>query len=428
MLVNRRILSGPMTAAVLSIGTELVRGELVNSNAAWLGERLSEMGFEVVEHATVDDDPKRIVEAIRRLARAARVVVSTGGLGPTSDDLTTRGAADALGVELVRDEGSLAQIRDKYRAFGREMPESNEKQADFPEGARVIPNGVGTAPGFAVELGESHLFFLPGVPREMKRLFLDTVARDVSPMADRTSHQEHIRTFGLTESRIAEALADIEGEHEGVTLGYRASFPEIEVKVLARSNGAADAEVKSRKVAAVVRERLGDAVYGGRDDTFPGAVGDALRRNNLSLSLAESCTGGMVGSMVTSVPGSSDYLLFDAVTYANSAKEQVLKVNPEVLRAHGAVSAEVAAEMAEGALRIADSDLAIAITGIAGPGGGTDEKPVGTVWLGLAQRGKPTATIHRVLPGDRQQIQTLASYLALRLVLRAATGVALDSD
>ncbi len=417
-----------MTAAVLSIGTELARGELINSNAAWLGERLSEMGFEVVEHATVDDDPKRIVEAIRRLARVARVVVSTGGLGPTSDDLTSRSVADALGVELVRDEGSLAQIRAKYRSFGAEMPESNEKQADFPEGARVIPNEVGTAPGFMVTLGESNLFFLPGVPREMTRLFLDTVARSVSPMADRTSHQEHLRTFGLSESKIAELLASLEAEHEGVTLGYRASFPEIEVKVLARAAGAADAEVKAREVTALVRGRLGRAVYGGRDDTFPGVVGEALRRNNLSLALAESCTGGMVGSMITSVPGSSDYLLFDAVTYANSAKEKVLKVNPEVLRAHGAVSAEVAAEMAEGALRIADSDLAIAITGIAGPGGGTDEKPVGTLWLGLAQRGKSTVTTHRVLPGDRERIRTLASYLALRLVLRAATGDALDSD
>jgi len=415
-----------MTAAVLSIGTELVRGELVNSNAAWLGEHLTDLGFEIVEHATVDDDAKRIVETLLRLSRTARVVVATGGLGPTSDDLTTRAVADALGVDLVRDEASLAKIRQRYASVGREMPPSNEKQADFPDGAEIVPNPLGTAPGFAVTIGSSLMYFLPGVPSEMQHMFHESVVPAVVRLATRETHQEHVRTFGLTESRIAQLLEGIEEERPEIVLGYRATFPEIEVKVLARAPSEAVAQAAAREVAAVVRERLGDAVYGGRNDTFPGAVGNALRNKGLTLAVAESCTGGLVGSMITSVAGSSDYLLADLVTYSNSAKEKVLNVNPEVLRAHGAVSAETAAEMAEGALRMMGSDLAVAITGIAGPGGGTDDKPVGTVWFGLAQRGQPTVTQHRMLPGDRQRIQTLAAYLALRLVWRAALGRPLD--
>jgi nicotinamide-nucleotide amidase len=287
---------------------------------------------------------------------------------------------------------------------------------------------MGTAPGFGVTVGACRMYFLPGVPSEMQHLFHETVVPAVVELATRDTHQEHIRTFGLTESRIAQLLEGIETERPEIVLGYRASFPEIEIKVLARAPSEAVAETAAREVATEVRERLGDAVYGGRNDTFPGVVGNALRNKGLTLAVAESCTGGLVGSMITSVAGSSDYLLADLVTYANSAKEKVLKVNPEVLRAHGAVSAETAAEMAEGVIRIAGSDLAIAITGIAGPGGGTDEKPVGTVWFGLAQKGQGTATVHRMLPGDRQRIQTLAAYLALRLVWRAALGRPLTSD
>lgn len=411
-----------MEAAILTIGTELTRGELADSNGVWLAEQLTDLGCEVVEHVTVGDDVDRMAAAIRRLSERTGVVVATGGLGPTSDDLTAEAAARAAHVGLFRNEPTLEKIRRKWAAFEREMPVSNEKQADFPDGADVLFNPIGTADGFGLTLGQARFFFLPGVPKEMTQLFADAVVPVVAPMVERTTHQAYIRTFGLTESQISDMLGDIEDEHEGVTLGFRAHFPEIEVKVLARAGSASEAEAQTRHVAEIVRNRLGNAVYGDRTDTFPGAVGRSLRARGMTLAIAESCTGGLVGSLVTSVPGSSDYLLLDAVTYSNAAKSKMLGVGNELLRAHGAVSAECAASMAEGALRLSEADLAVSVTGIAGPGGGTEEKPVGTVWFGLAQKGKPTITKYRRLHGDRERIRTLASYVALRLVARAAAG------
>jgi nicotinamide-nucleotide amidase len=411
-----------MTAAILSIGTELTRGELINTNAAWLGEELTKLGFDVTEHATVDDDLDRIVTLIRRFSEQHRIVIATGGLGPTSDDLTTEAAAKAGAVALERDESVVEGIRQKFKAFGRVMPESNAKQGDFPEGAEILPNAVGTAPGFAMTLGRARLFFVPGVPREMKHIFAEAILAAIAPLAERRTHQVHIRTFGMTESGVAQAVRHLEKEHEGLTLGYRAHFPEIEVKVHVRAETAAEATKRAEAIAVEVRTLLGDAVFGGKDESFSQVVGDALRDKGMTLAVAESCTGGQVGEMLTRIPGASEYLILDAVTYSNSAKESVLGVSRDVLRAHGAVSSETAAAMAEGALRVADADLAVSITGIAGPGGGTEDKPVGTVWFGLARKGEPTITKHRKLPWGRDRVQTLSAYVALELVRRAALG------
>lgn len=409
----------PMKAAVLSTGTELTRGELVNTNAAWLSEQLTALGLEVVEHCTVDDDRGRILHALQSLATRVEIVVATGGLGPTTDDLTAASVAEALGVGLVRDEPSMERIRRFFDRIGRTMSPWNEKQADLPEGCTVLPNDHGTAPGFAVTLAGARMFFLPGVPREMKPMFSELVAPEIASGVDRRTHQIHLRTLGLGESDIQQRLEDLEASHPGLTLGYRAHMPEVEVKVHARAASEAEAEELARTVADIVRTRLGDAVYGDRDDTFPGVVGQVLRNRGLRLALAESCTGGLVGEMLTSVPGSSDFLMLDVVAYANGAKTHVLGVEQELIRAHGSVSAEVASAMADGALRVGQTDIAVSITGVAGPGGGTDAKPVGTVYFGLAQRGRPTETLHREFPGDRERIRLLAAYTALRLVYRA---------
>jgi nicotinamide-nucleotide amidase len=411
-----------MTAAVLSIGTELTRGELVNTNGAWLGEELTKLGFEVVEHVTVDDDLDRIVALTRSFAEKHRVVIVTGGLGPTSDDLTSAAAAKAAGVALRRDETVVEGIRQKFEAFGRVMPESNAKQGDFPECAEILPNPTGTAPGFTMVLGQARFFFIPGVPREMEHVFHESIVPAIAALAEPRTHQVHLRTFGMTESGVAEALAGLEKALEGLTLGYRAHFPEIEVKVHVRADSVAEAERRSHSIADEVRVLLGDAVFGGRADSFAEVVGKALRDKGKTLAVAESCTGGQVGEMLTRTPGASDYLLLDVVVYANSAKEAVLGVTPEVLRAHGAVSSETAAAMAEGALRIAGADIAVSITGVAGPGGGTEDKPVGTVWFGLARKGQRTVTKHRKLPWGRDRVQTLSAYVALDLVRRAALG------
>jgi len=423
-----------MTCAVLSIGTELTRGELVNSNAAWLAAGLTDLGFEVVEHDAVDDDRDRIVAALERLAKYADVIVCTGGLGPTTDDLTTAAVAHALGVSLVRDEGSLDHIRRRFERLGRTMSESNAKQADFPEGATVLANPVGTAPGFEVKLGSTRAYFMPGVPHEMKRMFDEQVVPRIRDIAPNDSHQIRLRTFGLPESVVGEKLAGVEDAFAGVTIGYRAHFPEIEVKVLARAPGPASrrpgqpvpadpqAIVRdlAERAAAEVRARLGDVIYGSGDDTFAGVVGRELRTRGWTLAIAESCTGGLVGHMITKEPGASDYLLLDAVTYANSAKQAVLGVGEDVLRGHGAVSPECAAGMAEGARRVSGADVALAITGIAGPTGGSDAKPVGLVYLAVASA-NGTKVLERRFNGERLWIQTLAAYVGLQMVRDACT-------
>lgn len=408
-----------MTAAILSIGTELTRGELLDTNARWLAERLTALGFEVRELATVDDSVDRIAGALLRLSAQHRVIVATGGLGPTSDDLTAQAAASALGVGLVRHEPSLEAIRSRLASLGRPMSPANAKQALVPEGATVLPNPVGTAPGFAITLGQARIFFLPGVPHEMQRLAQDHVEPAVASLAPRTSCQIRLRTFGLPESQIGERLAGLEAE-PGVTIGYRASFPEVEVKILARGAAQNEAEATAARIARQVRDRLGDVVYGEGDDTFEAYVGRALRDRGLTLAVAESCTGGMIGERITRVPGSSEYLLFDAVTYSNASKHDLLGVDLELMRAVGAVSGEVATAMAEGARRRADADIAIAVTGIAGPGGGTDARPVGTVWFALARRGQATVVRNARFSGDRERIRVLAAYEALRMVAEAA--------
>jgi nicotinamide-nucleotide amidase len=406
-----------MTCAVLSIGTELTRGELMNSNAAWLAAELSGIGFEVVEHLTIDDDRTRIVSALCGLVGRARVVVATGGLGPTTDDVTTEAVANALGVRLVRDDLSLEQIRRHFeRLVGRTMTASNAKQADFPEGADILPNPIGTAPGFGVRFGGCVAYFMPGVPREMKRMFEEEVAPRIRALAPNNLFQSHLRTFGLGESVVGERVAGVEQAFPGTTIGYRAHFPEIEVKVLARGASLAAARDICERATTEVRVRLGTYVFGEADDTFAGIVGRALRARGWTLAIAESCTGGLVGHMLTREPGASDFLLLDAVTYANSAKSSVLGVNEETLRWHGAVSSEVAAAMADGAKRVSGADIALSLTGIAGPSGGSDGKPVGTVYIALAHPDGATEVKHRVFSGDRAQVQTLAAYAGLQLV------------
>ncbi|MDH5491874.1 MAG: competence/damage-inducible protein A [Myxococcales bacterium] len=413
---------GAETAAILTIGTELCRGELLDGNAAWLAEELTSLGAEIVQLRSVDDDRERIADSLSDLARQVSLVLVTGGLGPTSDDLTREALADAMGVPLRLEEGILERIRSQWAARGLPMPEPNVKQAWNPEGAELLDNPIGSAPGLSVKLGQARLILLPGVPREMRHIFEQSVLRRVAPTLRRTSHQLHLRTFGLRESEIAARLETLGALPAGVQLGYRAHDPEIEVKILARAPSAADAARAAEALGERVREALGDVVYGDHADTFAGVVGRALRDRGLRLALAESCTGGMIGAMLTSVPGSSEFLILDAVVYANAAKERLLGVREETLRGHGAVSAETAAAMAEGALRVSGADLALAITGIAGPSGGSEGRPVGTVFFALSRRSEPTLTRRAHFPGDRDQIRLRAAYLALDQIRRAAIG------
>jgi nicotinamide-nucleotide amidase len=410
-----------MSAAVLTIGTEITRGEIVDSNAAWLAARLTALGFEVLAIDTVDDDRERIIDALKRLADRARVVVVTGGLGPTTDDLTAECAAIAAGVKLTRHEPSLEHIRRRLALFGRTLTPSNAKQADVPEGADVLGNPVGTAPAFAVRLGRADCYFMPGVPKEMKPIFDDLVTPRIGPLATDDSFQIVLRTYGLPESVVGERLVGLEAQNPGLVIGYRASFPEVEVKVRVRSTDRNAARAAAERVANEVRTRLGEFVYGEQDDTFPSAVGRALRSRGYTLAVAESCTGGLIGALVTEVPGSSDYLLFDAVTYSNASKERVLGVPSEILIGHGAVSAECVASMAESVRRLSSADVSVAVSGIAGPGGGSAEKPVGLVFFAITTA-DGTHVVQKNFAGDRSRVQRGAAFYALSLVRDACRG------
>jgi nicotinamide-nucleotide amidase len=290
----------------------------------------------------------------------------------------------------------------------------------------VLDNDVGTAPGFVLTVDRAQVWFFPGVPSEMRHLFERHLAPEVGPQIQRTSHQIHIRTFGLRESEVAQRLIEIDlggaRHHPDVTIGYRARLGEVEVKVLARAADEPTAIALAERVAAEARERLGAHAYGGHDDTFPAHLGRLLLARKLKIAIAESCTGGLIGKLLTDAPGSSAYMLLDAVTYANSAKRDVLGVPAELIERHGAVSDEVASAMAEGALARAGADLAVATTGVAGPGGGSDDKPVGTVWIALARRGGKTVAERRQLSGDRDRIRTLTANAALELLARAVQG------
>lgn len=408
-----------MTAAVLSTGTELTRGELVNTNATWLADALTSLGFEVTEFATVGDDAPAIRSTLERLGREHAVIVCTGGLGPTTDDLTSAVVAELLGVPLERDQTSLEAIRARMLRVGRTVvAESNAKQADFPRGATILANDWGTAPGFAVQLGRALAFFLPGVPSEMTNMFHARVAPLLEPLERARRHQIRLRTYGLPESEVNDRLAGLEARH-GVTLGYRASLPEIEVKVLAPGATAEEAARRARAAADEVRATLGDAVvYGEGEVTYAGALVGLLRERGQTLALAESCTGGLAAELVTRVPGSSHAFVGGVVAYANEVKARLLGVDPALIAAHGAVSTEVAIAMAEGARAALGANYGLSFTGIAGPDGGSAEKPVGLVHFALAG---PTGTsaVHRTFPGARDQVRRRAVYLGLSLVRRA---------
>lgn len=403
-----------MTAAILAIGTELTRGELLNSNATWLAEALTAIGFTVAELACVDDDRSRIEAVLRRLGAEHEVLVCTGGLGPTTDDLTTECVARVLGVPLVRDAAALEAIRERLSRFGRKLAPSNEKQADFPEGARVLPNPNGTAPGFSVVLGRARAFFMPGVPHEMRAMFDDHVAPVIRPLVREPHFQVRLRTYGKPESEVNDLLAGIEAAHD-VVIGYRAMSPEIEVKVLAYAPTSAEAEAKARKAAEEVRARLGEIVFAEGPVSLPAALGELLKSRGATLALAESCTGGLVAELVTAAPGASEFFVGGVVSYANDVKRTLLGVPDELLKTHGAVSEPVARAMAEGALRAFGADFALSLTGIAGPGGGSAEKPVGLVHFAVASADKTTAK-QRIFPGTREQIRRFAAFAGLDLL------------
>lgn len=401
-----------MIAAILSTGTELTRGELLNSNATWLAAELVQLGVEVTAMETIDDDVQRIADAFSRLSRAHDLLVCTGGLGPTTDDLTALSLAKACGVELEMHEPSRAAIAERLKRVGRELTASNAKQALLPQGSRALPNANGTAPGFSMKLNRARVFCLPGVPAEMKPMFETQVAPELSELRKEPTVQIVLRTFGMAESTVNDTLLSIAGQC-GVTLGYRVHFPELAVKVVARREQVGEAQQAATIAAQEVRNRLGSrVVYGQGAETLPEVLRNALCERGQRLAIAESCTGGQAAALVTSVAGASDAFAGGVIAYANEVKRDLLGVPAEVLQSHGAVSEPTALAMAAGVRRALQCDWGISITGIAGPGGATPHKPVGTVHFAACGPGVQRHQ-HRVIGGERSRVQRMAAYLAV---------------
>ena len=410
-------------AVVLSTGDELTTGRVVDTNSNYLADQLAGAGIDLVAVLTVGDVPERLEWAWRTAMDMGDVVISTGGIGPTADDLTTETVARTAGRSLQLSEEVLDHIRRVFAAMQRPMPENNRKQAMFPEGAEIIPNPLGTAPGFRLELEQRgrtvHLIVLPGVPREAKPM----MERSVLPWLSQARGRDTVfvtrifQTFGISESALDEAVAGLIGPDEG-RVGFRASFPQISLRVTVEGRPG-EAEHRVAELAARVRGRIGEFLFGEGNVTMEEVVGELFAGRGLRLAVAESCTGGLIGHRLTNVPGSSRYVVGDFVTYANDLKRDILGVSAQTLQDFGAVSEQCVLEMAAGALERAGADVAIATSGIAGPQGGSPDKPVGTVCLGLVG-GRTRRSRRYQLRGTRDWIKLLTSQIALDWLRRYA--------
>jgi nicotinamide-nucleotide amidase len=411
-------------AWVVTIGDELLRGEIVDSNKSFLSERLLQLELETARHVSVPDDAAAIEEVLRDASRRARVVLVSGGLGPTRDDITTEVAAKTFGRSLVRDPRALAEIQAFFAQVGREMAPNNAKQADFPEGADVLANPLGTAPGFMLEAEGALLFFMPGVPRELYRMLDHEVLPRIQARlgGGGVVRSALLRTFGMGESNLDHMLADLVRGDPDAQLGFRTQFPDNLVRVVVRAREAVAAEAKLAALVGQVRARIGDLVIAEGEEGLEQVVGRLLVERGRTLALAESCSGGLIASRLTDVPGSSRYLLAGLVTYSNASKVRELGVPRELIEQHGAVSEPVARAMAEGVRRASGADLGVATTGVAGPDGGSAEKPVGTLWLALADA-EGTVCYRYQLMNERWRNKQMTSELALDWVRRRLLGL-----
>ena len=413
-----------MKAEILTIGDELLRGEIVDTNKSFLSDRLLRFDVETRFHSSVCDDPDDMADAFRRAATRADVVLVSGGLGPTRDDITLDVLARTFGRGLVRHEPSLAAIRAFFERLGREMSPSNGKQALLPEGAEVLPNPVGTAPGCMLEVGRAVFFCLPGVPRELMRMLDDEVlprlAERIRPAGGGVLRATLLRSFGMGESTLEDELKDLARE-EGVSLGFRTAFPDNYLRPVVRAATEAEASARLERVCEAIEKRLGPLIYGRDDETLELVLGRLLAARGLTLGVAESCTGGLLAERISAVPGASRYFRGGVVAYADQAKRDLLGVGAALLDAHGAVSAPVARAMAEGARARLGADLAVSTTGISGPDGGSAAKPVGLVFVGFADSRGSEA--HEFLfPFDRTRHRLVTSQVALDWVRRALLG------
>lgn len=412
-----------MKIEIITIGDELLLGFGIDTNAAFLGRTLADVGVEIVRRATVGDDAEQIADAVRAALERSDGVITTGGLGPTADDLTKPAIAALFGRQLVMREDIVAAIEARFRSYGFKgpMPASNRQQALVPEGARVLENHHGSAPGIWLENDRGKFVaMLPGVPREMRGMTHDVLMpllRERAGDAAMVVRSRTLRCAGISESALADRLGDRARRIEDIPVAYLPGLAGIDLRLTVRGRPDAEAAALLDTAIGQLKPLLGDHLYGEEDTDIAEIVLGGLRERNLTLGVAESCTGGMLGARLTAIPGSSDVFRGGIVAYANEIKEGMLGVSRATLEAHGAVSEPVVREMANGAIAALRTTASVAITGIAGPGGGSEEKPVGLVWI-AARIGDAVRTSHRVYPGNREEIRHRAAQAALDLLRR----------
>lgn len=407
-----------MRAEIISVGTEILLGDIVNTNTQFLAKELASIGIEVYRQEVVGDNQDRLLGILEEALNRSDMVITTGGLGPTNDDLTKETACKFFNMDLELHQESLKALEEYFLKMGRKITKSNYKQVYFPKEAIVLPNPNGTAPGAILEKNNKYIVILPGPPREMKPMYLNHVKPYLIKKGDGIIESKVVRVLGIGESMAAEKLKKFIENGVNPTVAPYAKEEDVIFRITAKAETQKEALRLIEPVKNQIEEILGQDVYGeGEETTIEMVVGELLIKNNLKISIAESCTGGMIASRLVSVSGISDVFLEGAVTYANEAKVRTLNVKEETLKKYGAVSEETAREMAEGMAKRTGSDIAVVTTGIAGPGGGSKEKPVGLVYIGLYYKGE-VYVYKNVFNGNRQKVRTKATVTALDMVRR----------
>lgn len=404
-----------MNAEILAVGTELLMGQIANTNAQYISKRLPDAGINVYYHSVAGDNPVRLKECLQRALERSDVVIMTGGLGPTQDDLTKETVAQNFNRKLILHQESLDKMQRMFGGTGRQMTQNNVKQAYLPEGCLIIPNNNGTAPGCIIEEGNKVVILLPGPPSEMKPMFEDTVMPYFIEKSPYKIQSKYLRVFGIGESALEDMLTDLIDAQTNPTIATYAKDGEVTVRVTVKCGKEEDSTGIIMPVVEEIGKRVGNSLYSIEDHNLEEEVGELLIGNNISLSTAESCTGGLISARLTDIAGISAVYKGGVVSYSNEAKADILGVRQETLERYGAVSKETAMEMAEGVRRRTKADIGISVTGIAGPGGGTAEKPVGLVYIGLADEEK---VLYKELKlrGNRARIRNMTVLQALNLV------------
>ena len=414
-----------MKAEILAVGTELLMGQIANTNAQYISSKLPDVGIGVYYHSVVGDNPNRLQESLKTALERCDIVITTGGLGPTQDDLTKETIAGVFSKRLVLHEESLNFIKSYFNRVGRQMTHNNEKQAYMPEASIILKNNNGTAPGCIIEQGSKVVVMLPGPPSEMKPMFDDYVLPYFKKKSGFLIESKFLRVFGIGESAMETLIIDLIDGQTNPTIATYAKEGEVTLRVSAQVKAGEDSEIILKPVIDEIKKRAGDCLYSDTDQSLDSVVAKLLLEKDITIATAESCTGGLVAETLTNYPGISRVFMGGAVTYSNEAKEEILGVNKQTLEKYGAVSRETAAEMAEGIRKRLKTDIGISITGIAGPDGGTVEKPVGLVYIGLSSE-KGTLTKELRLSGNRKRIRTVTALHAFDIIRRHIIGLEID--